>query len=114
MSTPQTRTAALELAVDLACAQAECLGVDVSTETVLARAEKFDAYIVGTGTPSLLAQAAGAAAPSGGREHVPLTYCAFDEVPADWGSNENPDEAARARRRKVTPADVFARGRMSR
>lgn len=113
MSTAQSRTAALELAVDLACAQAECLGVDVSTETVLARAEKFDAYIVCTGTPSLLAQAAGA---------VPLTYCAFDEVPAGTFAQQRAEaetamqdaHTSQTKQRRVTPADLYARGRMSR
>lgn len=115
MSTAQSRTAALELAVDLACAQAECLGVDVSTATVLARAEKFDAYIVGpavtprtgVGVPVTIT---GPDLPLGNEGDVYV----HNAESGEWEPKPLDEAAEIMARRTVTPADVYARGRMSR
>lgn len=114
MSTAQSRTAALELAVDLACAQAECLGVDVSTETVLARAEKFDAYIVGPAvtprTGPVPVTITGPDLPLGNEGDVYV----HNAESGEWEAKPLDEAAEIMSRRKVTPADLYARGRMSR
>lgn len=116
MSTAQSRTAALELAVDLACAQAECLGVDVSTETVLARAEKFDAYIVGPAiaprTGPVPVTITGPDQPLGNEGDVYVNNAAGEWEPKPIDELHAALHEDRAR--KVTPGDVYARGRMSR
>lgn len=109
MSTAQSRTAALELAVDLACAQAECLGVDVSTETVLTRAEKFDAYIVGP-DEAVPVTITGPDLPLGNEGDVYV----HNAESGEWEAKPLDEAAEIMSRRKVTPADVYARGRMSR
>lgn len=85
MSTEQTRTSALTLAVDLTASETEVLGRRALTSTVLERARLFDAYIAGTAS-----------------EGTELDLVAIDEAAAHAETEH-----------RVTPADVYARGRMS-